>query len=157
MSRRRLAQWIDEKGVRQYGVRVQPFWIDEGTYGYSSPDPKDEEKMVEATVTGAIGFVNLCIASLAVDVPSGLAIVPIGVIIGRFLKQEKWETFANTYKKLPWVDRIKALFTPSSPWSEHGISGVMGVMAGYLGAQVVFDKDARKLWLPWGGAGGRGF
>ena len=88
MSRRRLAQWIDEKGVRQYGVRVQPFWLDEGTYGYLSRDPKDEEKTVEATVTGAIGFVNLLIASLAVDVPGGLAIVPIGVIIGRFLHQE---------------------------------------------------------------------
>ena len=27
-------------------------------------------------------------------------------------------------------------------------------MAGYLGAQVVFDKDARKLWIAWVGAGG---
>ena len=156
MSRRRLAQWIDEHGVQQYGVRGQPFWISSGTYGYYSDDPKDEERNVEQTVTATIGFVSLVLATLAVDVRSGLAIVPIAVILDRFLKGDNWRKFTNNFqrKKLPWGDRIKALFTPSSPWSEHGISGVMGVMAGYLGAQVMFDKDARKLWIAWVGAGG---
>ena len=46
MPRRRLAQWIDEKGEKMYGIRFQPFWISEGTYGYHSPDPEDEEKTI---------------------------------------------------------------------------------------------------------------
>ena len=143
-----------------YGIRFQPFWISEGTYGYHSPDPEDEEKYVEASKVGLSSFLAMLTAAAAVDVPGALAILPLGFLTNGFLDGENWWRFA--YGKdhpqalhdpnMTWPQRIKALFKYRD--TSHGISGVVSVMAGYLGASWIFDKDARKLWLPLVGAGG---
>ena len=143
-----------------YGIRFQPFWISEGTYGYHSPDPEDEEKYVEASKVGLSSFLAMLTAAAAVDVPGALAILPLGFLTNGFLDGENWWRFA--YGKdhpqalhdpnMTWPQRIKALFKYRD--TSHGISGVVSVMAGYLAASWIFDKDARKLWMPLVGAGG---
>ena len=139
-----------------YGIRFQPFWLSGGTYGYQSPSPEDEEKTIESSKVGLYSFLSMLTAAAAVDVPGALAIIPLGFLTGNFLGHENWWKFAYGEepgnKNMTWPQRIKALFTFKN--QAHGISGVVSVIAGYLAASWIFDKDARKLWLPLVGAGG---
>ena len=158
-ARRRLAQWVDENGETRYGIRIKPFWLKKGTYAYMSAEPKDEKKYVEATISSATVLTANTIAALAVDVPGALAVFVLGVITDFFLDTHNWWRFAygqepgNT--NLTWLERIKALFKPRN--YAHGFSGVYNVLGGYLAYNAIFDKDARKLWLPWVGASGTMF
>ena len=156
MSRKRLAQWVDEEGVTRYGIRFQPFWVTSGTYGYSSQDPRDEQKEIEGSIFGLLSFLSMWTAAFAVDIPGALAIVPFGFLTGGFLSEDNWWKFAYGEepgnRNMTWPQRITALLEYRTD-DKHGISGVVSVMAGYLGASYIFDKDARKLWLPLVGAG----
>ena len=146
-----------------YGIRFQPFWLSGGTYGYQSPDPEDEEKTIESSKVGLYSFLSMLTAAAAVDVPGALAIIPLGFLTNGFLDEENWWRFAygkdllyhpqaHHDPNMTWPQRIKALFKYRD--TSHGISGVVSIMAGYLAASWIFDKDARKLWLPLVGAGG---
>ena len=158
-ARRRLAQWVDEEGVTQYGIRIKPFWLKEGTYAYYSGEPKDEKAYVEATISSVTVLTANTIAALAVDVPGALAVFVLGIITDFFLGYPNWWKFAYGEEpgnlNMTWLERIKGLFTFTS--SAHGFSGVFNVLGGYLAYNAIFDKDARKLWLPWVGGSGTMF
>ena len=130
-ARRRLAQWVDEQGVTQYGIRIKPFWLEGGTYGYASPDPKDEALAIGETIGGGLLTLGNFIAALAVDVPGSLALVPFSIIASFFLHED---------------------FTPRR--FSNGISGIFNIFAGYLAYNAAFDKNAQKVWLPLVGASG---
>ena len=155
-ARRRLAQWVDEQGVTRYGIRIKPFWLKKGTYAYYSGEPKDEEKYVEATIRSATVLTANTIAALAIDVPSTLAVFVLGIITDFFLGQLNWWRFAYGQEpgnlNMTWLERIKGLFTFRD--EAHGFSGIYNVLGGYLAYNAIFDKDARKLWLPLVGASG---
>ena len=155
-ARRRLAQWIDEKGNTMYGIRIQPFWAPIGTYGYMAPEPAGEKAAIEATITSGTVILANTIAALAVDAPGTLAIIVLGIGTGWFLKNENWWKFAYGEepgnKNMTWIERIKALLDYRT--EAHGFSAVFNVIAGYLAYNVIFNKDARKIWLPWVGAAG---
>ena len=150
-ARRRLAQWIDEEGVKAYGIRIKPFWLKSGTYAYYSDDKEDEQMLIEQSISSGTVLIANTVAALAVDLPGALVIFVLGIIADFFVGEQNWWKFTDKYdENLSWGERIKGLFHFRQ--SAHGFSGVFNVLAGYLAYSVIFDKDARKIWLPWVGA-----
>ena len=137
---RRLAEWEDYKGRRQYGIRIKPFWIESGTYGYMSQNPTKERTMVKETLGAAYETVMNTIAALSVDWKGTLALIPFAFVLNGFLDWRNWETFKDD--QLPWTERVQALGKYHK--AVHGLSGVYNIVAGYLAYHGIFEKG----WLP---------
>ena len=126
MKRRKLSTWLNEEGIRKYGVKIQPFWLSTGSYGYSSYDPTKEQKRIEETKEGFIDLLITLASVLSVDARDLLFLLPAGIFVDFFLD-----------------DRNKFEFKSYT----HGISGIANFLNGYLAYQVIFNKKAR-LYLP---------
>ena len=125
--RRKLATWIDERGNRRYGVNIQPFWLESGTYGYRSYDPKNEKKLINETIESFGDLTILLTAVLSVDTTDALIVLPTGIFVDFFLNPgDAWFKFER---------------------HTHGVSGVSYFLAGYLAYQVIFNRAARN-YLP---------
>ena len=157
-ARRRLAKWVDEEGITQYGIKFKPFWLPKGTYGYHSIHPEQEKKEVIKSVRGLKHFIALQLASFAVDVPGAVALLPVAFFFGQMLSMDNWHEFKSGYEagwgtnpehKVTWFRRIIGLFRLSG--TNNGISGVNGIVAGYLLYHGLLGDP--KLWLSLVGGG----
>ena len=126
MKRRKLSTWLNEEGIRKYGVKIQPFWLAKGSYGYSSYDQTKEQENIEDTKQGFIDLLITFASILSVDANDLFYLLPAGIFVDFFLD-----------------DRNKFQFKRYT----HGISGIANFLNGYLAYQVIFNKKAR-LYLP---------
>ena len=126
MKRRKLATWIDEAGIRKYGVRIKPFWLAKGSYGYTTYDPKKEQERIEETVESFVDLFITFVSVLSVDATDLLFLLPAGIFADFFLGQKNKFQFQSY---------------------SHGTSGIANFLNGYLAYQVIFNKKAR-LYLP---------
>ena len=126
MKRRKLSTWLNEEGIRKYGVKIQPFWLSTGSYGYSSYDPTKEQKRIEETKEGFIDLLITLASVLSVDARDLLFLVPTGIFADFFLDDRDTFQFKS--------------YT-------HGTSGIANFLNGYLAYQVIFNPKAR-LYLP---------
>ena len=126
MKRRKLSTWLNEEGIRKYGVRIQPFWLTKGSYGYTSYDPNKEQERIDETVESFVDLFITFVSVLSVDATDLLFLLPAG-ICADFLLDNKNKFKFQSYS--------------------HGTSGIANFLNGYLAYQVIFNKKAR-LYLP---------
>lgn len=159
---RRLAQWKDEQGVTHYGIRIKPFWLESGTYGYQGMDKGQEKALISMSIKSTFLTLANTIAALSVSLPGTLGLIPFAFLTGGFLEYDNWldlvyggihyDEKTRVQRPMTWPERIKGFFKYRR--SAHGFSGVFNVIAGYLAYHAIFNKDARKIWLPLVGASG---
>jgi hypothetical protein len=138
-----------EKGEKVYGTRVKPFWLEEGTYGYYSSLPELEKINEAKTIASGTVLIANWVAAFSVDKVDALLLLPLGVLLNRFLGDYNWLFFDKTLTHpatgKPWTFAEKSAALLESRNKAHGFSGIFNVIAGYLAYQVVFNKSARRV------------
>ena len=126
MKRRKLSTWLNEEGIRKYGVRIQPFWLTKGSYGYTSYDPNKEQERIDETVESFVDLFITFVSVLSVDATDLFFLLHAGIFADFFLGQKNKFQFQSY---------------------SHGTSGIANFLNGYLAYQVIFNPKAR-LYLP---------
>ena len=138
MPRRRLAQWI-EKGEKRYGVRIKPFWLERGTYGYQTPHVDYENVMRWGTAMSATDVITTLLCILSTGKVDALVSLVSGIPLTLTLDHSNWEKFQQT-------GSLADLFHYES--NLNGFSGIFSYNGGWLLAQYLFVPSSRKRWAP---------
>ena len=138
MSRRRLGQW-EEDGEKQYGVRIKPFWLKKGTYGYQSDEPDMENVMRWGTAMSSVDVITTWLCILSTSKVDAVAALLSGFTLNQTLGGGNWIRYKVTGK-------LSDLFRYES--YTNGFSGVFSYNGGWLLAQYLFAPSARNRWAP---------
>ena len=122
-----------------YGVRIKPFWLESGTYGYMSGRKDFENVMRWGTAMSASEVLTTLLCILSTGKLDAIVSLVSGFTLGNTLSDDNWIKYQQT-GSLADLFRFRSF--------AHGFSGLFSFNGGWLLAQYLSLPSVRKRWAP---------